>query len=134
MLGPIHLWNLPINLRILSHSHYRKNYHWKIPISFIPISLIAANGRIFQQVCYYPGGDPMGSQVCSRTLQRFRSTPSQWNGPLFLGQTPFIILLQVNSLTLNNLHYILLALWKHCQTSPSKRENQNLGTVKMIFV
>jgi hypothetical protein len=47
---------------------------------------------------------------------------------------PVIILLQVNSLTLNNLHYILLALWKHCQTSPSKRENQNLGAATMIFV
>ena len=47
---------------------------------------------------------------------------------------PVIILLQVNSLTLNNLHYILLALWKDCQTSPSKRKNQTQGTVKRIFV
>ena len=29
---------------------------------------------------------PTGSQVCPGTLKRFRSTPSHWNGPLFLGQ------------------------------------------------
>jgi hypothetical protein len=33
---------------------------------------------------------PMGSQVCPGTLKRFRTNPSQWNGPLFLRQTQLL--------------------------------------------
>jgi hypothetical protein len=40
------------------------------------------------------------------------SMPSQWSGPLFSSQTHVILLLQVSSLTLNNLHYIVSDLWK----------------------
>jgi hypothetical protein len=70
----------------------------------------------------------MGFQVCPR----FRSTQSIKWATLFKAN-PVIILLQVNK-TLNNLHYIVLDLWKDFQTSPSNRENQNFGTVKRIFV
>ena len=42
------------------------------------------------EIVLLAGGDPTGSQVCPRTLKRFRSTPSQWNGPLFLRQTKLL--------------------------------------------
>jgi hypothetical protein len=35
---------------------------------------------------------------------------------------PFIILLQVNSLALNNLHYIALALWKTARPAQVKEK------------
>ena len=34
--GPDHLWNFPTNLRIFSHSHYGKKYHWKSPYLLFP--------------------------------------------------------------------------------------------------
>ena len=40
--------------------------------------------------CYHPRGDPTGSQVSPGTLKRFRTTPSQWNEQLFLGQTQLL--------------------------------------------
>jgi hypothetical protein len=69
-----------------------------------------------------------------KNLEKLQIYPKPVKWATLFRANPVIILLQVNSLTLNNLHYILLALWKHCQPSPSKRENKNLGTVKMIFV
>jgi hypothetical protein len=69
-----------------------------------------------------------------KNLEKVQIYPKPVKWATLFRANPVIVLLQVNSLTLNNLHYILLALWKDCQTSPSKRENQNLGTVKMIFV
>ena len=35
-IGPVHLWNFPINLHIFSHSHYGKKYHWKSPYLLFP--------------------------------------------------------------------------------------------------
>ena len=48
-----------------------------------------------------------------------------------------ITLLEVNSLTLHNLHYIVLALCKAArpaQMSPNERENRNFGAVTRLFV
>jgi hypothetical protein len=39
---------------------------------------------------------------------------------------PVIILLQVNSLTLNNLHYILLGLWKAAKPAQVKEKREIL--------
>ena len=49
-------------------------------------------------------------------------------------RTLVITLLDVNSLTLHNLYYIVLALCKAAgQTSPNERENQNFGAAIGLF-
>ena len=64
------------------------------------------------QLSYCPRGDPTGSQACQRTLKRFNSTPTYL----------VITLLEVNSLTLHNLHHIVLALWKAARPAQIKEK------------
>ena len=68
------------------------------------------------------------------SLEKVQIYPKSVKWTTLFRTNPVIILLHVNRLTLNNLHYIVLDLWKDCQTSQIKKENQNFGTVKRIFV
>ena len=45
-----------------------------------------------------------------------------------------ITLLELNSLTLNNLHYIMLALCKAARPAQIKEKNRNFGAVIRLFV
>jgi hypothetical protein len=45
-----------------------------------------------------------------------------------------IILLQVSSLTWNNLHYIVLGLRKAARPAQEKKENRNFGIAIRLFV
>jgi hypothetical protein len=47
---------------------------------------------------------------------------------------PVITLLEVNSSTLHNLHYIVLALCKAARPAQKKRENGNFGAAIRLFV
>ena len=68
---------------------------------------------------------PHGVPSMPKNLGKIQFYPKPVKWTTLFRANPVIILLQVNSLTLNNLHYIVLDLWKDCQTtSPSKRKSE----------
>jgi hypothetical protein len=57
-----------------------------------------------------------------KNLEKVQINPKPVKMATFLRANPVIILLQVNSLTLNNLHYIVLALSKAAKTAQVKEK------------
>jgi hypothetical protein len=57
-----------------------------------------------------------------KTLEKVQIYPKPVKLATLFRANPVIILLQVNSLTLNNLHYIVLALCKAAKTAQVKEK------------
>jgi hypothetical protein len=55
-------------------------------------------------------------------LEKVQIYPKPVKWATLFRANPFIILLQVKSLTLNNLHYIVLALWKTARPAQVKEK------------
>ena len=69
---------------------------------------------------YSPRGDPKGTQVCPETLRRLLNYPQAVKWATLFMANPVILLLQISSLTLKNLHYILSDLWKAARSAQVK--------------
>jgi hypothetical protein len=61
-----------------------------------------------------------------KKLEKIQIYPKLVKWATLFRANPVIILLQVNSLTLNNLHYIVLALCKAAKTAQVKEKIENL--------
>jgi hypothetical protein len=68
-----------------------------------------------------PGVTPQGPKYAQETWKGLDLPQASEMGHFFRAN-PGIILLQVNSLTLNNLHYIVLALCKAAKTAQVKEK------------
>ena len=114
-----HFWFHQLHLGLV-YKHTRKN-HIFFPGLPSPYKLN-----------YSPRGDPNGSPVCPATLRRFRTIPSQWNGPFFKGKTHY------STFASKYLYFeqpSLYFFWfvESCHISQSNRENQNLCMVIRIL-
>ena len=78
--------------------------------------------RMLVEIDLLPWGWPHAVSSMPKNLKKVQIYPN-----------PVITLLEVNSLTLHNLHYNVLALCKAARPA-KKRENQNFGAVMRLFV
>jgi hypothetical protein len=69
-----------------------------------------------------------------RKLERVQNYPKPVKLATLFRANPVIILLQISSLTFNNLHYIVLGLWKVARPAQVKEKNRNFGIVIGLFV
>ena len=75
---------------------------------------------------YCPRGDPKRSQVCPivpKNLKKVQIYPN-----------PVITLMEVNSLTLHSLHYIMVVLCKAARQAQIKEKITKFGAVIRLFV
>ena len=69
-----------------------------------------------------PRGWPHRVPSMPKNLEKVQIYPKPVKWATLFRANPFIILLQVNSLILNNLHYIVLALWKTARSAKVKNK------------
>ena len=79
--------------------------------------------RMLVEIELLPWGWPHGVPSMPKNLKKVQTYPN-----------PVNTLLEVNSSTLHNLHYIVLVLCKAARPAQKKRENRNFGAVIRLFV
>ena len=111
---------------ILSYLFPKRKHTKSAKIYCSPQSKVSIFLRLVQNAC-------RNWAIAPRVTQRKSSMPKNLK-KVQIYPNQVITLLEVNSLTLHNLHYIVLALCKSSQTSPNKKENRNFGAVMRLFV